>query len=143
MNSIVRSCGLIVFGALWGMVLAALPAGFAFDDLFTVSPFLVSAFVCSILAGRWFSGRSGKVRAGVLAALFAGVSHGVVFAVLASVSIWLCLAVNISGFSTATPGDIFNLVENPGIFAMSGIAARADGGWSVAGYNVESGKGNI
>ncbi len=177
MNFIARNRRLIVFGVAWGLFLAALPAVFAFGDPFTLSPFLVSAFLCSILAGvagallawRWVSGRSGKVRPGMLAALFAGVSHGVVFGVLASVSIWICLAVNISGFSTATPGNIFNLVENPGIFAMSGIAARAnfvyalacgmvfspisgslilravraDGGGNVAGYNVGSGKGNI
>lgn len=177
MNFIARNRGLIVFGVVWGLFLAALPAVFAFDDPFTLSPFLVSAFVCSILAGvagallagRWISGRSGKVRPGMLAALFAGVLHGVVFGVLAAISIWLCLAVNISGFSTATPGSIFNLVENPGIFEMSGIAARAifvyalvagmvlspisgsvilravrvDGGGSVAGHNVGSKKGNI
>ncbi|CAN5438182.1 MAG: hypothetical protein M3494_14815 [Actinomycetota bacterium] len=168
MDFIARNRGLIVFGVVWGLVLAALPAVFAFDDPFTLSPFLVSAFVCSALAGvvgatlagRWVSGRSG-----MLASLFAGILHGVVFSVFASLTIWICLAVNISGFSTATPGNIFNLVSNPGIFAMSGVAAWAifvyslaagmvlslisgsfilrAGGGGVAGYNLRSGKGSI
>lgn len=169
MDFILRNRGLVAFGAVWGLVLAALPAVFAFDDPFSLSPFLVSAFVCStlagivgaLLAGRWVSGRSG-----VFAALMAGVSHGVVFSVLASLSIWVCLAVNISGFSVATPGNVFNLVSSPGIFAMSGVAARAiflyalvvgivlspvSGGFvlrmvrgrGVAGYSLSSGKGSI
>ncbi|MBA2691273.1 MAG: hypothetical protein H0U65_02095 [Rubrobacter sp.] len=124
----------MVFGLVWGVALAVVPAVFAFDDPFTLSPFLVSAFVCSALAGvvgalvaaAWASRR--MVRgggSGMLASVFAGVVHGLGFSVAASVSIWICLAVNISGFSTATPGNIFNLFGNPGIFEMRGIAARA------------------
>lgn len=135
MSFVAKNRGLIVFGVVWGLVLAALPAVFAFDDPFTLSPFLVSAFLCSalagvagaLLAGRWVSGRSG-----VFAALVAGVLHGVVSSLLASISIWICLAVNISGFSTATPGNVFNLAANPGIFEMSGIAAQAIFVYSLA-----------
>lgn len=140
MNAKVRN-RLIAFGLLWGLALAALPAAFAFDDPFTVSPFLVSAFVASalsgaagaLLAGRWASSRaSRRGRSGIVVALSAGALHGLFFCVLASLSIWVCLAVNISGFSTATPGNILNLVSNPGIFEMSGIAARAIFAYSLA-----------
>lgn len=137
MDFIARKRGFIVFGVVWGFALAALPAFFAFDDPFTLSPFLVSAFVCSMLAGvagalfagKWVSGRTG-----LFAGVFAGILHGVVFSVAVSVGVWICLAVNISGFSTAAPGNIFNLVGNPGIFEMSGIAA-----WAIFLYTLAAG----
>lgn len=135
MNARVRN-RLTVFGLLWGLALASFPAVFAFNDPFTLSPFLVAAFSCSalsgaagmLLAGRWASGsgemsRSG--RPGVLITVSAGVLQGVVSCVLATLSIWFFLAVNISGFSAARPGAISNLVTSPGIFEMSGIAAQA------------------
>ncbi len=133
MNARIRN-RLIASGLLWGLALAVFPAALAFDDPFILSPFLVSAFACSalsgaagaLLAGRWASGplSRGK-RSGVLPTVSAGVLHGVVFCVLASISIWLFLAINISGFSAATPGAVFNLVRSPEIFEMSAIAAQA------------------
>ncbi len=129
---------IIVFGLLWGLALAGFPVVFAFDGPFTLRPFLISAFGCSalagaagaFLAGRWASDRAGE-RPGTCAALSAGVLHGVVFSVLASLSIWVCLAVNISGFSAAS-GNILNLVGSPGIFEMSGVAAGAIFAYSLA-----------
>jgi hypothetical protein len=122
---------LVVFGLVWGLALAAFPAVFAFDDPFTVSPFLVAAFLCAALAGaagaltggKWLLGRSKG--SGAFTVLFAGILHGTVCGILASLSIWVCLAVNISGFSAATPGDISNLLRDPGIFFVSGVAALA------------------
>lgn len=144
MNARVRN-RLIALGLLWGLALAVFPAALAFDDPFTLSPFLVSAFACSalsgaagaFLAGKWASGSgvlSRGERPGVLLTLSAGALQGMVFCVLVSVSVWVFLAINISGFSTATPGAVFNLLRNPGIFEMSGIAARA-----IFAYSLVSG----
>lgn len=53
----------------------------------------------------------------------AGAYYALVTAALGAVSIWLALAVNISGFSTATPAELANLVTSPGIFVQSAVGA--------------------
>ncbi|MGH3086148.1 MAG: hypothetical protein ACRDSJ_02370, partial [Rubrobacteraceae bacterium] len=141
MNARVRK-RVISFGLLWGLVLAVFPAMVAFDDPFSLSPFLVSAFASSalsgaagaLLAGRWASGAdslSRDKRPGVLLTVSAGALQGLVFCVLVSVSVWVLLAINISGFSVGTPGGVLNLLRNPAIFEMSGIAARAVFAYSI------------
>lgn len=133
MSSSVRN-RLVCIGLLWGAALAVFPAFFAFDDPFTLSPFLVCALLCSALAGifaalsagRWTLGRVARDgRTGFFVPALSGTIHGVLFGLLVSFSVWVCLAVNISGFSTATPGNISNLVTEPGIFLVSGVAAGA------------------
>lgn len=127
---------LLILGALWGFVLAAVPAAVAFEDPFSVSPFLVSAFAAAalsgaagtLLAGRWAmrsapSRKDGWLPA-VLSVLLTGVLQGVTVGVLAAFSIWLAMAVNMSGFSAATPGEILNLL-GPDVFRQSAIVGIA------------------
>lgn len=126
---------LILLGALWGFVLALAPALVAFEDPFTLSPFLVSAFLRAAL-----SGAAGTVLAGRLAvrlpsgegwlrkimfALPVGALQGLVTGILATLSIWLAMAVNMSGFSVASPARILRLVESSALFQQSFIVAFA------------------
>jgi hypothetical protein len=114
----------LAFGALYGFALAAVPAVTVWDDAFTVSPFLVAAFVCAMLSGALgarlaLTGR-GRGRAFPeilkLGGLFALYS-----AALAGPSIWLMMAVNMSGFSESTPLEILNLLRRPAIFVESAV----------------------
>lgn len=116
---------LLLLGALWGIVLAAVPAALAFDG-FSVSPFLISAFVCVAL-----SGAAGALVAGRRAAdlgrgmLGVGVLQGLVTALLAAPSVWVALTATMAGFSTASPLEILNLFTDPEIFLQSALAALA------------------
>ena len=65
---------LIFSGAVWGFVMAAIPSLVAFDDPFTVSPFLIAA-------------------------------------PLAAISIWLMMAINMSGFSEENLGELLNILN--------------------------------
>lgn len=130
MTSSVRN-RLILSGALWGIVLAALPAVLAFDR-FALSPFLVAAFVCAglsgaagaVVAGRRAMGLVSGSR-GLLAVFGIGALQGLVSGVLAAFSIWLALSITISGFSVGSPGEIFDLLRRPEIFVESAVAATA------------------
>lgn len=122
---------LLLLGALWGLVLAAMPAVLAFDDRFVLSPFLVAAFVCAGLSGAigaLVAGRravTGSTRRGLLAVSGVGALQGLVSGTLAALSIWLALAITISGFSAGSPREIFDLLRRPEIFVESAIAAIA------------------
>ena len=128
MKSSVRN-QLLLLGALWGLVLAVLPAVLAFDDRFVLSPFLVAAFVCAGLSsavGALVAGRRaapGLTRRGLLAVSRVGALQGLVSGTLAALSIWLALAITISGFSAGSPGEILDLLRRPEIFVESAIAA--------------------
>ena len=130
MTSSVRN-RLLAFGALWGLVLAVLPAVLAFDDRFVLSPFLAAAFACAALSGALgtlIAGRrasTGIGRRGLLGVSGVGALQGLVSGTLASLSIWFALAVTISGFSAGSPGEILDLLRRPEIFVESGIAAVA------------------
>ena len=130
MTSSVRN-RLLLLGALWGLVLALLPAVLAFDDRFVLSPFLVAAFVCAGLSGAvgaLVAGRraaNGSTRRGLLAVSGVGALQGLVSGTLAALSIWLALTVTISGFSAGSPGEILDLLRRPEIFVESAIAAIA------------------
>lgn len=123
---------LLLFGALWGLVLAVLPAVLAFDDRFVLSPFLVAAFVCAGLSGSVGAlvagcrvAATGSTRQGLLAVSSVGALQGLVSGTLAALSIWLALAITISGFSAGSPSEILDLLRRPEIFIESSIAAIA------------------
>ncbi len=122
---------LFLLGALWGLLLAALPAVLAFDDRFVLSPFLVAAFACAGLSsavGALVAGRraaASSARRGLLAVCGVGVLQCSVSGTLAALSIWLALAITISGFSVGSPGEILDLLWRPEIFVESAIAAVA------------------
>lgn len=117
-------------GALWGLLLALLPAALAFDG-FALSPFLLAALLFSALSGaggalvagrRAARGTTGPGRSWASASGI-GALQGVVAAVFAALSIWLALTVTMTGFSPAAPGRILGLFGDPGIFLQSALAA--------------------
>jgi hypothetical protein len=129
MTSSVRN-RLLLLGALWGLVLAILSAALAFDG-FALSPFLVAALMCAGLSGAigaLVAGRRAvtfRRRRGLLAVSGVGALQGLVSGTLAALSMWLALAITISGFSLEKPGEILDLLWRPGIFVESAIAAIA------------------
>lgn len=129
---------LIAAGALWGFVLALIPAIVAFAGPLNPSPFLVSALLSAALSGAagtlvaasWAS-RTRRVRKKggwprwLLSGLMIGLLQAVVVGVLAALSIWLAMTITMTGFSVATPKAIYLLVSQPSIFLQSVIVARA------------------
>jgi hypothetical protein len=126
---------LLLFGAVWGFCLATLASIVAFDDPgFAISPFLVAYHLCAaasgalgtLSSGRRYAGRGDcSLRRPLAASVRSGAYSALVTAALGATSIWLALAVNLSGFSTATPAELANLVANPGLFVQSGVGAVA------------------
>lgn len=111
--------------------MAAVPSLIAFDDPFTVSPFLVAAHLCAAassavgfrLAGRW-AVRPGSV-GGALRVVGSGAVGALATAPLAALSIWLMMAINMSGFSEENLGELLNIFRNPNIWLQSLIVAQA------------------
>ncbi len=128
---------LLAAGALWGFVLALVPAMVAFAGPLRSSPFLISALLCAAasgafgtwIAGRWAS-RMRRIRKKdgwarwLISGLGTGLLQAVVVGVLAALSIWLAMTITMTGFSVATPSAIYSLVSQPGIFLQSAIVAR-------------------
>ena len=128
---------LLSAGALWGFVLALVPAMVAFAGPLSLSPFLVSALLCAALSGgvgTWIPGRlinrarSPRKKDGwprwLLSALGTGLLQAVLVGVFATLSIWLAMTVTMTGFSVATPGAIYLLLSQPSIFLQSAIVAQ-------------------
>ena len=137
MNASTRNL-LIFAGALWGLVMAVIPAEVAFRGPLTLSPFLIAAFLAAALsaaAGALFAGwlasgkrhEAGKEGFGhrLLSGTLTGALQAVVTGVLATVCVWLAITATISGFSIATPGEIFKLVRTPELFLQGWIVGRA------------------
>ncbi|PLS84368.1 MAG: hypothetical protein CYG60_18325 [Actinobacteria bacterium] len=126
MSTILRN-RLTLSGALWGLLLALLPATLAFDG-FSLSPFLVAALLFSALSGAvgaLVAGRRARRASGRGWASVSGVGalQGIVAAVVATLSIWLALTATMTGFSPAAPGRLTILISNPTIFLQSALAA--------------------
>lgn len=113
---------LILLGALWGVILAALPA-LVMTRPFRISGFLVVALVCAavsgaigtLFAGRRASVRSGKRRGAVVAALGTGFFQGLVGGAVAAFLIWALMAVTLSGFTLGSPGGL-SVLMSPRVF---------------------------
>lgn len=119
---------LTLSGALWGLLLALLPAAFAFDG-FSLSPFLLAALFLSALSGAvgaLVAGRRASRRPeerSWSAASGIGALQGIVAAVLSTLLIWLALTATMTGFSPAAPAKILLLFRDPTIFLQSALAA--------------------
>lgn len=129
---------LLAAGALWGLVLALVPAETAFAGTLRLSPFLISALLCAALsgalgtwvAGRWAS-RTPRHRLKelgwprwLISGFGTGLLQAMVVGVLAALSIWLAMTVTMTGFSPATPLAISSLVSQPSIFLQSAVVGR-------------------
>lgn len=122
----------MVFGAVWGLLLTALPAVFAFENPFAVSPFLVAAHLCAAAAGAAGALLTGYVAGdspgGLAATLGSGALFGLAAALMAALCVWAALTVNISGFSTEDVGEIAKFLDvfrQPGLWVQSSVAALA------------------
>lgn len=135
MNAFTRNL-LISAGALWGLVMAVIPAEVAFRGPMTLSPFLVTAFLgaaFSAAAGFLFAGwmalrkRSGKESRTrwVVSGILTGALQTLVTGALATIWAWLAITVTMSGFSIVTPGNILRLVQTPDLFVQGWIVGRA------------------
>jgi MFS family permease len=121
---------LTLSGSLWGLLLALLPAAFAFDG-FSLSPFLLAALFLSALsgavgalvAGRRAFRRLERAERSWSAASGIGALQGIVAAVLSTLLIWLALTATMTGFSPAAPAKILVLFRDPTIFLQSALAA--------------------
>lgn len=137
MNASTRNL-LIATGALWGLVMAVIPAEVGFQGPMTLSPFLVTAFLGAALSaavGVLFAGwiadrkRRGVEKEGWLRRILFGTLTGVIQALvtglLATLTTWLAITITISGFSVVTPGEILRLVRTPELFLQGWIVGRA------------------
>lgn len=118
-------------GAGYAFAIAAVPVATVWDDGFTLSLFLISAFLCAMASGALASALAARLAGGWVSGsrmtrtLLAGVAFALLSAALAGPAVWLAMSVNMSGFSTATPLAVFNLVSRPEIFIESGIVGVA------------------
>ncbi len=104
----------LALGALWGLVLAALPAALSCASL--------SGAIGTLVAGS----RAVAVpfaRRGLLAISGVGALQGLVSGTFAALSIWLALATTISEFSAGSSLKILSLLWRPEIFVESATAA--------------------
>ena len=128
---------LLAAGALWGFVLALVPAMAAFAGPLNLSPFLIFALLCAALsgatgtwaAGRWSNRKRRQRRKDgwprwLLSGFVTGILQALLVGVLAALSIWLAMTITMTGFSVATPKSIYLLVSQPSIFLQSAIVAR-------------------
>ncbi|CAN5909504.1 hypothetical protein BH23ACT11_BH23ACT11_26820 [soil metagenome] len=128
---------LLAGGALWGVVLAIVPAEVAFAGPLNFSPFLITAMFCAALsgaggtlaAGRWarrtdYHWNKQSWLRWLLSSFATGVVQTLAVAVFAALSIWLAMTITMTGFSTANPTAIYLLVTQPTIFLQSAIVAR-------------------
>lgn len=128
---------LIFAGALWGFLLALVPAMAAFAGPLSLSPFLISALLCAAFSGaagtlaaswsanrmRGFRTKDGQLQ-WLLSGFMTGLFQALVVGVSAALTIWLAMTITMTGFSVATPNAIYLLVSQPSIFLQSAIVAR-------------------
>jgi hypothetical protein len=126
---------LLVLGALWGLVLAVVPA-FVMTEPYRLTGFLVAALVCAVLsggvgtlmAGRWAAKGAYRPqndtarRSGLLAGIVTGAVQGIVGGGVAALLFWGLMAVSISGITLQNPIELSVLME-PTVFLGSFFVA--------------------
>jgi hypothetical protein len=127
---------LLALGALWGILLAAVPA-LAMTRPYRLTGFLVAAILCAALsgcvgtlaAGQWAVRRKAS---GVLAGFGTGLLQGLVGGAFAASLIWALMALALSGFALENPVELSTLMS-PRIFLGSFFVALSVFLYSVAG----------
>ncbi len=136
MSATVRN-KLLALGALWGLLLAAVPA------LVMTRPYRLSGFLVAALACATASGCLGTLAAGrraatrrtggtVLAGLETGLFQGLVGGAFAAALVWALMALTLSGFTLENPVDLA-LLTSPRIFLGSFFVALSVFVYAVAG----------
>jgi hypothetical protein len=127
---------LLALGALWGVVLASVPA-LVMTRPYRLSGFLVAAFACAALSGC-VGTLAARRRAilkrndGVLAGLATGLLQGFVGGAFAATLIWALMAITLSGFTLENPVELSTLMS-PRIFLGSFFVALSVFLYSVTG----------
>jgi len=119
---------LSALGALWGLVLAAVPA-FVMTDPYRLTGLLVVALACAVLSGvvgTLIAGRQVAMKtrsegvgySGVIAGVRIGTSQGLVGGGVAALLFWALMAVTISGFTLRNPVEL-SILMSPRVFMGS------------------------
>ncbi len=122
-----RTARLLVLGALWGLLLAAVPA-VLMTNPYRLSGLLVASLVCAALSGCVGTLAAGRRAArsggpsGLLAGVGTGASQGLVGGGVAALLLWGIMAVSISGFTLRNPVELSVLME-PDVFLGSFFVA--------------------
>lgn len=128
---------LLALGALWGLLLAAVPA-LVMTAPYRLTGFLMVALVCAALsgcvgtlvAGRR-AARSGR-RSGVLGGSGLGMLQGLAGGLVAALLLWVLMAVTTSGFTLQDPVELSALMR-PRVFLGSFFVALSTFVYAVAG----------
>ena len=118
---------LLALGALWGLLLAVVPA-LVMANPYRLTGFLIVALVCAALsgcvgtlvAGRR-AARSGR-RSGVLGGAGLGAVQGLAGGLVAALLFWVLMAVTTSGFTLQDPVE-FSALMRPRVFLGSFFVA--------------------
>lgn len=132
---------LLALGAVWGVLLAAVPA-FVMGDPGRPGGFLLAAVLCAAVSGAVGTLAAGRrvvaarrrdaKRGGVFSSLGAGLVQGVVGGGVAAASIWALMAASISGFPLENPADPAALMR-PQVFVGSFFVALSVFVYALAG----------
>ena len=128
---------LLGLGALWGMLLAALPA-LVMTRPYRLSGFLVAALACAAVSGclgTLVAGKRAAVRrtgGSILSALGTGLFQGLVGGTFAAALVWALMALTLSGFTLENPVDLA-LLTSPRVFLGSFFVALSVFVYAAAG----------
>ncbi len=124
----------MVLGALWGLVLAAVPAA-VMSDPYQLTGYLVAALICAALSGcvgtlaacrpaaRRASRAGGAGSSGLLlAGVGTGASQGIVGGGVAALLFWILMAGSVPGFTLRNPVELSVFME-PAVFLGSFFVA--------------------
>lgn len=134
---------LLILGALWGLVLAAVPA-LVMTDPYKLTGFLVVALLCAVVSGaagtlvagrrtmRRAPGRKETRGAAALRGFLVGAVQGIVAGALAALLLWTVMAVTISGFTLRDPVER-SVLMSPRIFLGSFFVALSAFAYTLVG----------
>lgn len=118
---------LLLLGALWGLLLAVVPA-LVMTDPYELTGFLVAGLVCAVVsgcAGTLVAGRRAVrsgVRSGVLGGAGIGLVQGLAGGLVAALLLWAMMALTISGFTLRDPVEL-SVLMSPRVFLGSFFVA--------------------
>ena len=128
---------LLVLGALWGVLLASVPA-LVMTRPYRLSGFLVAALACAAVSGcvgTLAAGRRAAIRrkgATLLAGFGTGLFQGLVGGAFAALLIWALMALTLSGFTLEDPVELA-VLTSPRVFLGSFFVALSVFLYAVAG----------
>jgi hypothetical protein len=128
---------LLALGALWGLLLAAVPA-LVMMDPYRLTGLLVAALLCAALSGAIGTLAAGRRavrsagRSGVLAGVGIGAFQGLVGGGVAALLFWALMALTISGFTLRNPVEL-SVFMSPRVFMGSFFVALSAFLYAFAG----------